>query len=66
MQHMQTTGSFDVTALSELPLQPVTSGVPDLPKQLAGISAAKNRQYFKQSQHKLSPERQARFHLGVL
>lgn len=61
-----TTDSFEVTALSELCLQSMTSGVPDLPKQPAGISAARNRHYFKQSQHKLSPEWQARFYLRTL
>lgn len=65
-QHIRTTDSFEVTALSELCLPPLTSGVPDLPKQLAGILAARNRQYFKQSQHKLSPEWQACFHSRVL
>lgn len=44
----------------------MTSGVPDLPKQPAGISATRNRQYFKQSQHKWSPEWQARFYLRAL
>lgn len=61
-----TTGSFEVTVLSELCLQSMTSGVPDLPKQPAGILAARNGQYFKQSQHKLSPEWQARFYFRVL